>query len=613
MNMTSVIKITVRGYVFAVFLSALAADYYFPSEGGDLASESGWGGTLPGTSDKAIVNKDGTYTLSHNVSFGRFNVETGLCLFDFVGYKMTLSSDTGLLAGKDNGRSIFDGGMLDFSSTAKCYPLFKANDAGTVFTNDCIVTNVVDFYATRYSNRSRVEVAGGARVYTTNFRLVSDTGTDNTLEIYDGGQMHVSGAAYTDANGTLGEYGGHTLRVRGEGSLFRYMKSGGEVAVGFQRTCNTIHVVDGGAIDFADNAALLLGGWNYSAARTNNALVVESSATANIPKVQSNTDANRVFVGDGATLTAAKLRLNSSMNVVIVSNATFNCMAPQNSTDASKEGFNLATSATCTGNVFRIIGPDANLGVLPWPTYWFNGSHHNMFSLEDGAKWGEASQFDALFKAEQHCTFRVTGAGTVFGDGEGRSNRFYIGNKNADVTTTCASNIVEVSGGAAFNASGIWMSGVDNAFVVSNGTVDVKYMNLGFLMNDSSLAANCMLRLCGTSPKVYVRGGGYCRIANNSILRFEIPKTGYADNHVPLELSCELNFDNSCSIEIDCEEFANGTYGTITLIQSSSDISPEVRNRLLSNVRGLPPRSSLIIIGNKVKLRCSRGTIIKII
>ena len=616
MNMTFVRKMVVSALLCAAFLSASATEYTFPSAGGDLASESAWGRPLPTSSDIAKIDKSGTYTLSDDVTFTRLAVATDGAVFNFGSRKMTLSASSaaGLSVSSAGARTVFNGGMLDFSSTAHWYPLSANSDMTTVFTNGCIVTNVAAMHAMRNTYRSKVEIAGGSKAYVKELRVLNDPGANDVLEIYDGGQLHVSERIYAEANGTTGNYGGVVLRVRGAGSLFKYTGSN-DAALGFQRNCNTFHAVDGGAIDFSGaSGSLLLGGWNSSNVRTNNALVVERSATANIPKLQSNSDRNRIFVGSGATLTTGKLRLNSSMNEIIISNATFTSTAPRNSTQASQEGFNLAMSSACTGNVFRIIGPGASIGMLPWPLYWFNSASYITVSLEGGAKWGDAdTHFDAFFSKEQHCTFRVTGAGTVYGDAEGKSNRIYLCDKNHDVTAACASNVVEVSDGATLYAAGVYLAGVDNALVVSNGTVDVKYLVPGFLYSASSIATNGMVRFCGTSPKVYVRGGSYCKIENNSILRFEIPKAGYADDHVPLDLSCPLTFDDTSRLEIDCEEFARDTYGTLTLIRSTSDISSEVSERLLANVSGLPPRSSLVISGKTVKLHCPRvGSIIMV-
>ena len=596
----------------AFFTSALvAADRTYQNSGGDLSSTStsDWGGTPPGDADKAIVDKSGEYTLSGDVTFGGLDALAEAC-FGFAGRKMTLtgssqSGSVGLKAGKADGKIVFDGGVLDFSSTAHCHPLYNANDAVTVFTNGCIVTNVVNFYAMRSAQRSKVEIVGRTKVYANELRILQDSGFDDVLEIRDGGQMHVSNRIYPEANGTLGTYGGNVLLVRDAGSQLKF--SGNyDVQWGFRQSCHTIHAVGGGAITFSGNGGLLLGGGAWHEARTNNALVVERSATASFPKIISNSDHNRIFVGDGATLTMAKLRLSSSMNEIIVSNATFNCTAPRNSTDASKEGFNLATSATCTGNVFRLIGPSASLGTLPWPLYWFNSASHITFSIEGGAKWGDAdTHFDALFSKEQHCTFRVTGAGTVFGDADGKSNRFYVCNKNAAVTEACASNVVEVSDGATLYASSLYLAGVDNALVVSNGTVDVKYLVPGFLYNASSIATNGMVRFCGTSPKVYVRGGSYCKFENNSILRFEIPKAGYADDHVPLDLSCALTFDSTSRLEIDCEEFAAKTGGKLHLIHAEGGITAASKTRLAACVT-LPERCTLIVDDKDVYIKSPR-------
>ena len=618
MNTTFARKMVVSAFLCGVFFSASATEYTFPSAGGDLSSAAAWGGTRPGTSDKAIVDKSGDYTLSSDVTFNNFSVTTGGCNFAFTGRHLTLlqSGDSAFSSyPKGNGRVLFNGGVLDFSGVGSCMANINASGGTMVFTNGCVVTNVMTFHAAKGKEMSdaRTEIAGAAKVCADRLNLYdgsdvsSGAGHDNILEIYDGGQLCITNRIYSDLNCVIGNHGGHVLRVRGDGSLFRYT-GGNDVSWGFRQCDNILHVIDGARLEFVGKGALRIGSWNSGDTITNNALVVERSATASFPKIMMNTYHNRIFVGDDATLTTPVLQLTSSFNEVVISNATFTYSGAKNSTD----GFNLATSADSTGNVFRVIGPDAVLSSLPWPINWFNKcGKYNTFSLEGGAKWGVDDHFDGLFANESHCTFRATGTGTVFGDAANKANRFYLCNKNAAVTAACASNVVEVSDGATLYAASLYLAGVDNALVVSNGTVDVKYLVPGFWYNDvPSLATNGMVRFCGTSPKVYVRGGSYCKIEHNSILRFEIPKAGYADNHVPLDLSCPLTFDSTSRLEIDCEELARDTYGTLTLIRSTSDISSEVRDRLLANVSGLPPRSSLVIAGKTVKLRCPRAGLV---
>ena len=75
--------------VVGLAFSAFAAEYTFPNAGGDLADETAWGGTKPGDSDFAIVNKAGTYTLSSDVTFGGLRVLAGSSTFNFGNHKMT--------------------------------------------------------------------------------------------------------------------------------------------------------------------------------------------------------------------------------------------------------------------------------------------------------------------------------------------------------------------------------------------------------------------------------------------------------------------------------------------------------------------------------------------
>ena len=119
-----------------------------------------------------------------------------------------------------------------------------------------------------------------------------------------------------------------------------------------------------------------------------------------------------------------------------------------------------------------------------------------------------------------------------------------------------------------------------------------------------------MLKLCGKSPKVVVgsSNSGACWFANNSILRFEIPKEGYDEGCVPLEMAtgCQLHFEPGCRLEIDCADFVAKTGGKLHLIHAGANITDSVKTQLAACASTLPERCTLIVEDKDVYIKSPR-------
>lgn len=562
-----------------------AANKTFQNAGGDIASTetADWDGTAPGTSDTVIVDKAGTYTLSGDVEFNVFNVKNGGETFDFTGRTLKTT--------KSNGEALI------------CAP---GAESPIVFSGGVITNTASDgrFSATKNCSDGKVEITGGAKVHIAQLYVQNGTGTNNVLEVSGGGKVTVTDRLYSDANGTEGLYGGQTLRVSGSGSSLEYMGAR-DVSWGFKQSGNTLHVTDGADFTSTASTKTFFLGAESNADVTNNAIVVERNATVAIPKIASRTSGNRIFVGDGATLTVPTLQLNSGANEVVVSNATFNCAT----------AINLGNFVSSIGNVFKVIGPDASLS-LPSLEGMFANGYGNTFSLEGGFKWNKG--INTFCTNTHHCVFRVSGEGTVFGDATTFNNFFYFGSveSGATVTDVCASNSLEVLDEAVFNARRIALMGVGNALVVSNATVrmanssDSIGMRIGYTKAGAPSSSGCMVRLCGANPKIDIDEPGSVTFANNSVLRFEIPRDGWEKNHVAISTTGAFNFEPGCRLEIDCGEFVRSGEGDLTLIEAGSSISEAVAANLLANVTGLPEGVKIKISGRTVKLHCSKGFVI---
>ena len=162
--------------------------------------------------------------------------------------------------------------------------------------------------------------------------------------------------------------------------------------------------------------------------------------------------------------------------------------------------------------------------------------------------------------------------------------------------------------------------GICNMLVVSNATLNIAKKNddvalrIGY-KNGNLVPDNCVLCLKGASPKINVDVGAStnaCWVQNNSAIRFEIPKEGYARNHVPVSLGGKFLFDSGCRLEIDCEDFARAGGGKLTLIEIGYNITEETKNALNEGVFGLLDGCQIKISDRSVKLYCPRGLTISI-
>ena len=558
-------KMVAACYVATVSVCALAATVTFPDAGGDLAN--GWD-VKPTSSDIVKIDKAGTYTLSDDATFKALQVTAGGSLFSFGSHKLTT---TELYGSAKDSQIVFNGGTFDLAGTATCQLAYNANNMNVVFTNGCIVTNVADFYASRYASHAKTEIAGNAKIYVDSLRLMGNGGSDNTLEIYDGGKLHVANRTYSDINAGSG-HGGSWLVVRGAGSAFT---AGGNypVYMGYQRHSNLICVSDGATFYSMGNGGVGLGHGGGTA--TNNCLLVENSATAQLANVYCKNSGNRI----------------------LVSNATFNCSS-----------FLLADGVGASNNLFRAYGPATVLSLPGTDPFGTSASQNNVFSLEGGVAW-DCGARNALMARTHHSIFRMTGAGTIIGE----TNRsFYFGDSTTSSSAISSfnsvSNRLEILDGAIFKALKVLVMGIGNMMCVSNATLDVDAtdnvgLRVGYLMpNGYRGSTNCVFVLQGTTPKVRINGSYACVFNVGSTLRFEIPREGYAKGHVPLETSSALMFyDSESRLEIDCSEFVAKTGGKLHLIHAAS-IDADTLNRMRSSC-SLPEGCELIISGGDLYIK----------
>ena len=426
-------------------------------------------------------------------------------------------------------------------------------------------------------------MAGGSKAYVGRLSLVdgggSKYGSDNTLEIYDGGQLYVTNRIYSDVNlpAVTAEtsHGGQSLIVRGTGSVLNdntpissYLAS-----LGNSRDSNTFR--------FSDNA--------FAYFRTG---------------VQLNAGKNSLLVENCATCNLVRVNFNSSDNIVLVSNAVLNCSRVQSGNPLFVYG------AAASNNLFRVYGSGTSvtLGVNTGDFFGESNSGYNTVSFEGGAVWGLDGNRTNMMARTHHSTFRITGDGTTVGT---TGRQFYIGDITTDsakvATINSVSNRLEILDGATFNARRLPVMGIANTVCISNATAnigggsDTVGLRVGYnVPNGYSNSTNCVLVLQGTTPKVEINSAavdnGACWFSNGATLRFEIPKDGYADGYVPLTTNSKfLMEDDASKLEIDCAEFVAKTGGKLHLIHAEGGITAVSKTRLAACASTLPEGCTLIV------------------
>ena len=577
--------VTLFASVSAV-VAANAASRYFPGEGGDIASAAEWGEAgLPTQSDSVSVNKEGTYTLSEDKTFFSFRVENKKSTVAFGNRTLTAKAPAGsygLGVITANAEALFTGGIFNLSGTADCRGACDADGIHTIFTNGCVVTNASYMYAAHTSANSLTEIAGGTKVYATSLVVNRNAGHDNTLEIHSGGELHVSGSAHSETEGTAGDYGGERLLIHGADSVF-YHDNGDLLYWGYQRRSNLIGAYDHGLLKAKTGIALGSG-----TTSSGNCLLIDNCATGIVPQVR--------YRGHG--------------NSVIVSNATL----------TAERGFYLAYANTASNNLFRAYGSGTVLN-LPTPTTdaqlasrsdlfgsWNNNmtvtGRWNTVSLEGGVKW-DCGNRDVMMATSHNSTFQLVGAGTTLYSTNDSS--FCLGYKgNNALQTSCVSNRLAILDGATFNAKQLLITGIANEICISNATLNLAADDAGLRVGYDAYTTNCMLVMRGETPKVKSAATGYsCVFGAGAKLRFEIPRDGYAADYVPFDVSCQFSLAATASLEVDCDEFVAHTGGKLHLIHAKS-INAATAERLTAC--SLPEGCSIIVDGGDVYLKSKKMT-----
>lgn len=513
-----------------------AATVDFPKAGGDLASAADWGGALPAATDTAQVSKNGTYTLSTDVSFANLVSTASDALFDFTGHTVyPQTTQWAVLMTEKNTKLTVKGGTIqvDNGQTALLQGAANAQLVLDGVTLKGTHSGDYDFTVSGYSAGGVVVVSNKSTITCRSLYASVNGATGTRFEIVDGSKVYADYRVRTCKGGTNGDAGGNIIRISGTGSLLCYTGSR-DFEIGFNHTDETVIVDDHGELD-ATGKTLSLGG---------GAIACRA----------------KLMLCNGATAKVGTLNGHSYDCALLVSNATFTATA-----------FALGDAAGNTGNTARFYNAKVS---IPW-TNPFGGKYAsaNTISLEGGTIVSPGN-VNAMFYRETNCVLRISGAGTRFGM-DGAEGNFYMGNKDDFAGQSSVSNTVYLGDGAVMDCCRFVLTQTGNQLVIDNATLNLNGDDsVGFRCGYDGAPAitdkrGCKLVLKGAQPKLMSNStvGNTFLMQNESILRFEIPAEGYPEGHVVITAQY-VKPSSDTTLEIDCAEWVEKTGGKLHLVHT---------------------------------------------
>lgn len=558
-------KTTKAIIAFALCAAGISNAADFPLAGGDIASPTDWGQTVPGSSDDVVLPSSGTYELGGDVAFKTLAAGSGASslVFDFAkggNHTVTLHGTTAREVLKplaqDDGTAVFKGGVWKFNTPVAVTMATSSTKRGSVvFTDGCIVTNTAGFDVGFSSTLSRLDVTNGASIYANEaFNINEWGGSSNVLSITARGVVSVNADIRSDAADRTDRVSGNGFLVRGAGSKLRQTNSGAGIKIGYLCSGNWLRVEDGG--ECSDAGRLVIG------------------QTAQSTR-------NEVLVRNGGTLSVNNLRFSSSNNKLVVSDAVFQATS----------SVELGNSASVTGNVMRVEGSDSTFN---FSKNMFGSGCGNLFELADGATWRlGGANIMSMMDGGSNNVLRVTGGAVLDNTSEPAGNSdFWLNYEN----NTWENNTLEILNVATVKVERLFVHGVGTKIVVSNATLQASATGgYGIWLGRGSGSSGQKLIVQGATPRVILNE---YKSSTGSALRFEIPAEGYADGYVPVTARV-LNPSSTATekFEIDCAAWAAKTGGKLTLIRAETAFSQNAKD-WIAGASGLPSDCELVIENN---------------
>ena len=359
--------------------------------------------------------------------------------------------------------------------------------------------------------------------------------------------------------------GNHLVDVHGANSL---LQVGGDFEIGRVNSDNVVRIRDGAS---------------FSVEGTSKSVIIGGGGR------------HLLEVLNGATATVKGTKFSTCDNRILVSNATY----------TASWNFYLGTTSAVTGNVMTVTGPNA---AFSWAGNVFGAGSGNVFELSDGAAWRIGGVNVTLMGGASNNVFRVTGGAVLenLANPAGDKN-FYIGSDNE----TNGGNTIEILDGANVRVERFFVRGVGNRVVVSNATLRASSTaGYGLWLGHGSNSSGNTLVVCGATPSVTLNG---CTLANGSTIRFEVPKDGYAADHVPVTTRALSPTSTATEkFEIDCAAWAANPNAVrkLVLMRTTTDIASATADWILAQNSGLPEGIRLKVTDREVILKKRDGLVL---
>lgn len=552
--------------------SALAADYTFPSAGGDISSQDAWGGHLPEAGDTATFNQAGTYTASADVALPTVVVKKNGIVFAMTNEPtrtVTLTGDDAIKTQIANGRVEYRGGVWRATSTSSTFSVganstyygnemalngatfadfvnvyvgFKSSSSDTlVLTNGASVCGSDTFVCV-----ARTPSAGG-------HRLVMNTGSSLDVKTFN-----------TDMAGTRSESTrNNSVLVSGDQTS---IKTSGAMTIGCRHDQNVVCVDDQATLSVG--ASLILGD---EADTRDNALVMSAGAGAEI-------------TGD------CSVGNKGSCNALVISNASFSVSG------AVKVGVDVNSFS----NTLVVAGEDAVFSSVK--SFAFGNGAFNRIVFSDGY---------ALDRSSGDVTWAAGVSNNVVRIENGAS--YATKNCWLGQSATGRDNRLEIGDGASYTAYRFHTTSIGNGLVISNGTfcgTSSTESGIGDPQDGAEAPTNNFIRLEGNCPAVRFSGENNkgLRVQNFSRMEFAVPAGGYLANHVPIT-GGKFAIDETCDIFFELDDYLSALgdeRDAVTLVSVERGITVPDEVLARANAR-LPKRCALVLDGYKLILKTKSG------
>ena len=535
----------------------LGANYEFPSAGGDISSAEAWNGILPGgvaipgVADSIdIFQPSDNYKITKNVTFGniRFNGGSGKYLIDATGCDVNFTTNKDALytytAENEANRHItLKGGHWNLNGGE-----WLGIDSHNTFElrDSCILTNISRCWATMWAQSdAHLSLQNNSRIYCSDFR-VGKKNVNGSVEV-SGGSKIFADIFYTDSDGAVTDKVNGRTTVTGEGSLLE-SKS---IILGFKTSDNYIQAYDGATIRC--NKITI-----NSSYGSNNRLVLDNHAVLDVTdyillKNGANQGTQSGIVATNSTISVNALTNSCRSSYLDFQNVRFECKGEFHPFYYGR--YSTVRFGGSEGTLPDFMkNPVTLFGTLP--------IGHTLL-IDDGFMWknGNGAYTKNMMQSTSNCTIRVCNKASLEW-----STQFFLG--HTDFANQCLDNVVEILDGGVMTASRFYIAGSGNTLVVSNGTLrltDSEGIGIGYSHDNAKYTPNgAKVVISGATPKI--EAAGNCYLRQDSILKFEIPAQGYAEGYVPFE-GLRLFFDNTASIEVDCEDYLAAGGGVLTLMK----------------------------------------------